>query len=379
MTHIKNITGKLNIAGLHGLIINAVWFAIFLAAIFIPLKNALASKYYVVERAGGSLGIISQGRLTGRIKHIGNGTHIIIYFGKRYGYAISRNGYISKINPANDKIVLQKKVSKDTVDFCLSKNLIAVADYKPRNVVVLNKEFKVLKALYTGSRNIGVEFYKHYLIFELMDKDQIWVVNLNNFKVIKKIRHIGKFPIDALVSGHDYIAAFLIGQKFGALNLETLKYCIVDYGKEGSFPHQIPHYGIYSVYKGSAYIPAVGEKKIVVVNLKTEKETNSVKLVGYPIFIIFSPNRKTIAVNYSGSARNYLTLIDAKDLRVVKNIKAGRRIMFMAFSGNGRLIYASDYFGNSVNVFNVRTGKEVVAIPVRNPSGIFRVPSILRK
>ena len=315
----------------------------------------------------------------GRINYIGNGTHVIVYFGKHYGYALSRNGYLSKIDPETDKIILQKKVSNDTVDFCLSKNLIAVADYKPQNIVILNKEFKVLKTVNTGSRNIGVEFYKHYLIFELMGKDEIWVVNLNNFKVVKKIRHIGHFPIDALVSSHDYIAAFLIGQKFGVLNLKTLKYRIVNYGKRESFPHQIPHYGIYSIYNGRAYIPAAGEKKIVVMNLKTRKEADSVKLIGYPIFVIFSPNRKTIAVNYSGSAHNYLTLIDAKNMKVIKNIKAGRRIMFMAYSGNGRLIYASDYFGNFVNVFNVRTGKEVFRITVQSPSGIFRVPNKLNK
>ena len=338
-----------------------------------------ASKYYVVERAEGSLGVISHNVLKGQIRHIGNGTHIIVYFGKHYGYAISRNGYLSKIDPKTDKIILQKKVSEDTVDFCLSKNLIAVANYKPENIAILNKNLKLLKTINTGSRNIGVEFYKNYLIFELMDKNQIWIVNANNFKVIKKIKHIGHFPIDALVSGRDYIAAFLIGQKFGVLNLKTLKYHIVNYGKKGSFPHQIPHYGIYSIYNGKAYIPAVGEKKIVVMNLKTQKETGSVNLIGYPIFIIFSPNRRTIAVNYSGKEHNYLTLIDAKDMRVMKNIKAGRRIMFMAYSGNGRLIYASDYFGNSVNVFNVHSGKEVAVIPVQSPSGIFIVPDKLNK
>jgi len=46
----------------------------------------------------------------------------------------------------------------------------------------------------------------------------------------------------------------------------------------------------------------------------------------------------------------------------------------MAYSGNGKLIYASDYFGNSVNVFNTYTGKELGSIPVPSPSGIFRVP-----
>jgi DNA-binding beta-propeller fold protein YncE len=66
-------------------------------------------------------------------------------------------------------------------------------------------------------------------------------------------------------------------------------------------------------------------------------------------------------------------------MRVMKNIKAGRRIMFMAYSGNGRLIYASDYFGNSVNVFNVHSGKEVAVIPVQSPSGIFIVPDKLNK
>ena len=161
------------------------------------------------------------------------------------------------------------------------------------------------------------------------------------------------------------------------LNLKTLKYHIVSYGKKKSFPHQIPHYGIYSIYNGRAYIPAVGEKKIVVIDLKTQKETDSVNPIGYPIFIIFSPNRGTIAVNYSGKEHNYLTLIDSKDMKVMKNIKAGRRIMFMAYSGNGRLIYASDYFGNSVNVFNIYTGKEIDRIPVQSPSGIFRAPDYL--
>ncbi len=332
-----------------------------------------------MERAGGSLGIVSHNKLLGSIKNIGNGTHVIVYFGNHYGYALSRNGYISKINPKTGKIILQKKVSEDTVDFCLSKSLIAVADYKPHNIVILNKNLKALHTIKTGSRNIGVEFYKNYLIFELMDKDEIWVVNTDNYKVIKKIKRIGQFPIDALVSSHDYIAAFLIGQKFGVLNLKTLKYHIVSYGEKGSFPHQIPHYGIYSIYNGSAYIPAAGEKKIVVVNLKTQKKAGSVNLIGYPIFIIFSPNRKRVAINYSGSAHDYLTLIDAKDMKVIKNIKAGRRIMFMAFSGNSRLIYASDYFGNLVNVFNARNGKEVAAIPVPSPSGIFRVPYKLYK
>jgi protein NirF len=343
-----------------------------------PLKSAFAGKFYVVERGSSSIGIISHNKLTGKIKNIGNGTHVIVYFGKRYGYALSRNGYLSKIDTKTEKIVMQKKISDDTVDFCLSKNLIAVANYKPKDIVVLNKNFKIIKTVKTGSRNIGVEFYKNYLIFELMDKDQIWVVNISkNFKVIKKIKNIGNMPIDALVSGHDYIAAFLLGQKFGALNLKNMKYHIVTYGKKGKFVHQIPHYGIYSVWNSKAFIPAVGEKKLVVMNLKTQKEIGSVNLIGYPIFIIFSPDHRVIAINYSGGKHNYLTLINEKDMKIIKNIKAGHRIMFMSFSGNSRLIYASDYFGNSVNVFNVYTGKELKRIPMPSPSGIFRVPDNL--
>jgi protein NirF len=343
-----------------------------------PLKTTYADKFYVVERAGGSLGVLSHNKLTGRIKHIGNATHVIVYFGKHYGYALSRNGCLSKIDAKTNVIIRQKKVSNDTVDFSLSKDFIAVANYKPKDVIVLNKNLKIIKTVSTGSRNIGVEFYKNYLIFELMDKDQIWVANISKgFKVIKKIKDIGKLPIDALMSGHDYIAAFLLGRKFGVLNLNTLKYHIVTYGGKGNFINQIPHYGIYSVYNGKAFIPAVGEKKLIIMNLKTQKETGSINLIGYPIFIIFSPNFRFIAVNYSGNKHNYLTLIDAKDMKIMKNIKAGRRIMFMSFSGNSRLIYASDYFGNSVNVFNVHTGKELDKIPVPSPSGIFMAPNDL--
>jgi protein NirF len=346
-----------------------------LAGVFILYKPVFADKYYVTERAGGSLAVISHGKLAGSIKDIGNGTHVIVYFGKRYGYALSRNGRLSKIDAKTNIIIKQKEVSNNTVDFCLSKSLIAIASYEPKNVVVLNKNLKILKTIYTGSRNIGVEFFKNYLIFELMDKDEIWVCDISKgFRVIKKIKNIGSLPIDALMSGRDYIAAFLTGEKFGVLNLKTLKYHIVNYGRKESFPHQIPHYGIYSVHNGRAYIPAAGEKKIVVINLKNEKETGSVKLIGYPIFIMFSPDYKVIAVNYSGSKHDYLTLIDARDMKVMKNIKAGKRVMFMSFSENSRRIYASDYFGNSVNIFSVYTGKELGRIAVPSPSGIFKVP-----
>ncbi len=345
---------------------------------FIFLKPAFAGKFYVVERASSSLGIISHNKLTGQIKNIGNGTHVIVYFGSRYGYAISRNGYLSKIDTKTDKIIAQKKISDDTVDFCLSKNLIAVANYTPKDVVVLNKNLNIIKTIKTGSRNIGIEFYKDYLIFELMGKDQIWVVDISkNFKVIKKIKNIGSMPIDALMSDHDYIAAFLLGEKFGVLNLNSMKYHIINYGETEKFSHQIPHYGIYSVWEGKAFIPAVGEKKLVIMNLKTKKKIGSVSLIGYPIFIIFSPNHRVIAINYSGAAHDYLSLINAKNMKVIKNIKAGRRIMFMSFSGNSKLIYASSYFGNSVNVFNVGTGKEIKNIPVQAPSGIFRVPDLI--
>ena len=59
-----------------------------------------------------------------------------------------------------------------------------------------------------------------------------------------------------------------------------------------------------------AYIPAVGEKKIVVIDLKTQKETDSVNLIGYPIFIIFSPNRgkKNYVYGLFGKRQTYLRI-----------------------------------------------------------------------
>ncbi len=344
----------------------------------LPWKYALAGRYYVVERAAGSLGIITNNKLTGEIKNLGNGTHIIIYFGKHYGYALSRNGYLSKIDPGTGRVILQKRVSKDTVDFCLSGKYIAVASYVPEDVIVLNKNLKVLKTIKTGDKNIGIEFYKNYLIFELMNKDRILALNTaDNFKIVKTVNNIGKMPIDALIYKGFYLSSFLLGQKFGMLNLNNFTYRIIRYGKKGKFTHQIPHYGIYSVDNDKAYIPAVGEKKLEVVDLKTGNLTGSVNLPGFPIFIIFSPDRKIIAINYSGGAHDYLTLINAGNLHVVKNLKAGRRVMFMSFSRGSGHIYVSDYYGNSVNVFNTRNGKEVFKIPVQSPSGIFRVPNKL--
>ncbi len=345
-----------------------------LTLILIVNSFVFAEKLYVVERERGSLAVIEDGKFIGEIKGIGNATHTTVKTDKMFAYAVSRDGYISKIDKEKDLLIKRVKVGNSGIGFTILDKYIVVANYDPKDVVVINKKMEILKKIKTGSRNVGIKHRKNLIVFSLMDKDQIWILDKNNnFSIFKKYKNVGQMPFDALLFKNIYIAGFFKENGLGVLNLDTFKYSkekIKSTGKKEAVM-KVPHFGTWGIFKDKALIPSVGERKAVVFDFNKFEIIGEINLIGLPVFIAVSPDKKLAAVNYSGDKQNFITVIDLKTLKPIKNIEIGKRVMHLRFSKDSKKLYITSYFEHKLKILNTKNWKLEKEVVVPTPSGIF--------
>ncbi|MEP9410736.1 MAG: NirF protein [Candidatus Brocadia sp.] len=348
---------------------------LFILSAFTP---AFAEKVYVVERERERLAVIENGTLSGEIENLGNLNHATVKFNKNFMYVISRDGYLSQIDTVSNSLLKQVKAGKSGIGFIFIDDMVAVANYDPHDVVILDGSLNTLKKIETNSKNVGIKSWERFLIFALMDKDEIWVLDSEkNFEVHKTIRNAGGVPFDALMSESKYIVGLFNEGSVGMLDAKTMSYSRKELRRgEGESVFKIPHFGTWGVYKDSAFIPAVGERRLHIVDINSFKHSGYIDLIGLPVFAVVSPDGRYIAVNYSGDKEDFLTVVDAKSRKVLTDIKAGKRIMHIRFSGDSRRLYLSSYFDNTVRVLDTKGWKVLSEITVPTPSGIFILPVV---
>ncbi len=329
-------------------------------------------KVYVVQRERSSLAVVYGDELSKVVENLGNLNHATLKFYKGKAYLISRDGFLSKIDVREDRLLKRVKVGKSSIGFTFCGGNVIVANYEPDTVLLLSQELKVLKEFRTRSRNVGIKAKGSLAVFSLMDRDSIWVIDCERLGVLKKVRNVGQMPFDALLSGDRYLVGFFKDRGVGVLDMEELSYRKITF-REGSreVTFKIPHFGLWGVWKDTAYIPSVGEREIKIINLRDFVLKGSIELPGLPVFVSVSPDGKYVAVNYSGDMEDYLSLIDRKKGKVVKTAKLGDRIMHFRFSPDGRFIYLSSYFENLLKKVKLPELEVVGQVPVATPSGVF--------
>jgi len=356
--------------------------AVFLLLLFMGTIQA-REKIFVVERENSALAVINHNLKTNEIKHLHNFNHAIVKFSGKYGYIITRDGYLIKFDPIKEKKLKEIKASNSAIDFTLGKKFIAVANYDNKTVEIYDKQLKLLQTIKTGSRNVGVKLYKNYLIFACMDKDQLWVMKSVNtgkkephFALDKKIKNIGKVPFDAVIDKNIYIVVLFNSPDIGVLNLNNMKYKKIPLKlskKERIL--KIPHIGLWSVSKNRYFIPSVGNKKIYVFDHKFNF-IKSIKIKGNPVFTALSPDKKWLAVSFSGKDFPFVQIINAKTLKIVRTLKFPGWILHLRWSNESHHLYFSVNTANEVVAYNTSDKNPLkwwkhFEWPVKKPSGIF--------
>jgi len=351
-----------------------VLYLIVLFTLLIPAYSS-AEKLYVIERERGGLSVLEEKRWAGRIEDLGNTNHAIVKFYRGSGYVITRDGYISKLDLASNRLIKKVKVGESSIGLDFADGFVAVANYDPKDVVILDLDLNIVKRIKTDSRNVGIKAKERFLIFSLMDKDEIWVLDsTKGFETYRVFKDVGAMPFDALIAGETYIVGFFKEPAFGILDLKSLDYKKKVLKEGGEVPFKIPHFGTWGILGDRTFIPAVGERKVYVIDLKKLEYHSHIDLIGLPVFVVASPDGRHLSVNYSGEKEDFITIIDGVNLCVLKDIKIGRRVMHIRPSRDGSWLYVSSYFDGKVKVLRKGQWDIEAEIDVPTPSGIFIVP-----
>jgi len=354
-------------------------FVLVLSALFVvscsSVKNTSSvsgEKIYVVEREREALFVLDQ-QNEKLIQDLGNLNHATMKFKWGNGFLLARDGYISKIDVENDKLIKKVKIGKSGIGLTFTAENVIIVNYDPNSVVVLDKNLEVVKTILTESRNVGVKTYKNFLVFSLMDKNEIWVLDIKkNYDVVKKIENVGNLPFDALIQGKNYLVGFFNEPSIGFLDLEDFSYNRIEMkGADPSIVFKVPHFGYWGLVNNLAFVPLTSQKKILVIDLNTKKSVHEIALPGDPVFAAVSPDKKKIVVNYSGAMENFLSVVDTDKKSVANTFEAGRRIMHLRFSSSGEQLYVTSYFENELKFFNVNDWTKTKTMKVSTPSGIF--------
>ena len=346
-----------------------------------PVLQALDTreKLFVVERESSSLAIIEQGMTKGHITGMHNMNHGVVKFEGKDGYVISRDGYVVKFDPEKEVILKEVKTSDSAIGFTITKNFLAVANYAKKSVDILDRDLNPLQSFETGSKNVGIKIYKDYIIFSQMDNDKITVLKdknygkgLPNFEIYKEFENVGTMPFDAMIKDNNFITGFFKSDFFGVVDLDTMKYRKIKILLEDRKPVlKVPHFGFWSISDGNVFIPAVGNNKVLVYT-PDFKFVQQIETEGLPVFTALSPDKKYMAVTFSGKKFPVIQIIDTKTFKIIKRFEFDGKVLHVRWSKNRPNLYVSVNDANKVAVINTKDwylAREMFNI--KKPSGIF--------
>jgi protein NirF len=347
------------------------------ATLFFTTVNA-KEKYFVVERESESVAVIEDGLTRRHMEHMHNMNHGIIKFDGEDAYLISRDGFVVKFDPKTEKIEAEYKTSKSAIGFVVGKNYVAVANYDDKSVDILTRDLKPLDKIVTGSKNVGIKIYKDMIIFAQMDNDKVTVLKDENagkgtpkFKIFKEF-NVGEMPFDAMIKDNTYIVGFFLTKAFGVIDLDKMTFSEIKVTAKDNKPVlKVPHFGFWSLSDDKTFIPAVGDNAVMVYDNNFNFIKN-VEMKGLPVFTSLSPNKKYLAVTFSGKDFPTIQILDTKTLKIIKTFTFKGKVLHVRWSEDYPSLYVSVNDANQVNVIDTDEWfLEREIFQIQHPSGIF--------
>ena len=347
----------------------------------IAMSSAWAKeKFFVVERESESLATIYDGLKRTNIEGMHNMNHGVVKFDGKDGYVISRDGYVVKFDPISEKILAEYKTSKSAIGFVIGANYVAVANYDDKSVDILDRDLKPIDKIETNSKNVGIKIYTDYLIFSQMDNDIISVFKDMNagkcnpsFKLHKEFKDVGELPFDAMIKDEKYIVGFFTSKFFGVVDLEKMEYKKVDVflDENRQMVLKVPHFGFWSIGGDKIFVPAVGDNKVLVYD-NDFKFVKNIQTQGLPVFTSLSPDKKYLAVTYSGKDFPTIQIVDTQTLEIIHTFNFDGKVLHVRWSETSPQLYVSVNDTNKIAVIHTKEwflNREI--FNVKKPSGIF--------
>lgn len=353
----------------------------------------------IIERASGQLLIVehSTNSILSEINGLGDISHASVVYSRdqRFAFIFGRDGGLSKVDLLTGKLVKRVMQSGNSIGGAISQDgsMIAVSNYEPGGVRVFNVNTLELitdiPAEYGKgklSKVVGlVDAPGNKFVFSLYDSNEIWIADMsqvtgkNTSPDIKRFKNIGKAPYDALISpdGRYYIAGLFGEDGLAMLDLwhpeNGVKKIMSGYAKnDKKLPvYKMPHLEGWALAGNQAFMPAVGQHKVLVADSSSWQQKTAIDVYGQPIFVIARPDGKQVWVNFAHPKNDTIQVIDVESKKIIKTLKPGKAVLHMEFTPRGENVWLSVRDDNRIAIYDTNTLKKIKALHAKKPSGIF--------
>jgi len=310
---------------------------------------------------------------------------------QRYAFIFGRDGGLTKVDLLSGKITHRIMQAGNSIGGAITQDgkYVAVSNYQPGGVNIFST--KDLSAIATIPATYGVDLQSktvglvdapnNQLLYSLFDAGEMWQASIdkNGQPSITKYQNIGKQPYDALMSdnGRYYIAGLFGEDGLALFDLwypeKGVQRILNHYGKgKKKLPvYKMPHLEGWAIAGDKAFLPAVGQHELLVVNSNNWQEISRIKVHSQPIFAMASPDQRQIWVNFAFPDNNTLQVIDTKSLKIIKEFQPGKGILHMEFTPRGEHVWVSVRDKDQVIIYDTNSLEEIKRIEAKKPSGIF--------
>ena len=333
----------------------------------------------------------------------------------RYVFFASRDGWISKFDLWNLKVVAEARAGINTRNAAVSGDgkYVAVANYLPHTLVILDAELNPVKILPVtdkeGRQSSRVSAVytaepRKSFVAALKDVKEVWEVSYDPKapEIALGVVHDYKFREGAFAPGFlnprrsvldDYLDDFFFTQDYNEL-MGASRGNSGDGGK-GQVVHLdvrrkiadlelpgMPHLGsgITWTWQGRRVMatPNLKEGVVSIIDMKDWKTLKQIKTPGPGFFMRSHENTRYAWVDSMMSPQNKdtLTVIDKETLEVVARLRPvpGKTLAHIEFTRDGKYALASLWeHDGALIVYDAATLKEVKRIPARKPVGKYNV------
>jgi mono/diheme cytochrome c family protein/DNA-binding beta-propeller fold protein YncE len=332
----------------------------------------------------------------------------------RYVFFASRDGWISKFDIWNLKTVAEVRAGINTRNAAVSGDgkYVAVANYLPHTLVILDSDLNLLKSLPVGDKE-GKQTSRVSAVYTAEPRNS-FVAALKDVKEVWEVSYDPKAPDIAIGMVHDfkyregdfiqgflnprrsmlddYLDDFFFTQDYSEVmgasrgsNGETGKGQVVNLDVRRKIADLdipgMPHLGsgITWTYQGRSVMatPNLKEGLVSIIDMNDWKTIKQIKTPGPGFFMRSHENSRFAWVDsmMSPSGKDTLTVIDKSTLQVVAQVREpGRTLAHVEFTRDGRYALASVLeTDGALIVYDAVTLKEVKRLPMNKPVGKYNV------
>jgi protein NirF len=196
---------------------------------------------------------------------------------------------------------------------------------------------------------------------------------------ITRFENIGRAPYDALITpdGRYYIAGLFGDDSLALLDLwhpeRGVQRILEGYAvHDEKLPvYKMPHLEGWAMAGNLAFIPAVGQHRVLVIDTDNWQQQAAIDVHGQPVFVMARPDGRQVWVNFAHPDNDTVQVIDVETRNIVKTLKPGKAVLHMEFTARGEKVWLSVRDEDRIDVYDTASLERTTTLPANKPSGIF--------